>query len=90
MASSSLSRACPPKTAYLVLYNALSAAAWAVVLARTLAAGLARGPPSVYPGVGSWAKWTQTAAATEVLHPMLGAFLFLPPPNTPRRRDRRR
>ncbi|KAM4054591.1 protein tyrosine phosphatase-like protein, PTPLA domain-containing protein [Hirsutella rhossiliensis] len=62
----------PLKTAYLVLYNAASAAAWAVVLARTVSLCALPGPLFVYDGVGQWAKWTQTMAAMEILHSTLG------------------
>lgn len=68
----------PVKTAYLVLYNAVSAAAWSVVLFRTAAAlaapasGEGVGYTGVFPAVGEWTKWTQTLAALEVLHSLLG------------------
>lgn len=62
----------PVKTAYLVLYNAVSAAAWSVVLFRTAAALAAPGYTGVFPAVGEWTKWTQTLAALEVLHSLLG------------------
>lgn len=65
----------PLKTAYLVLYNAASAVAWAVVLGRTIAVCALLGPLFVYDAVGHWAKWTQTMAAMEILHSLLGAPL---------------
>lgn len=65
-----------PKRAYLVAYNAISAVLWSVVLGRTLstlaANGLDKGPAVVYPAVGEWTKWTQTLAALEVVHSLLG------------------
>lgn len=65
-----------PKRAYLVAYNALSALLWSVVLGRTVATlaanGLETGPALVYPAVGEWTKWTQTLAALEILHSVLG------------------
>lgn len=65
-----------PKRAYLVAYNALSAALWSVVLGRTVATlaanGLETGPALVYPAVGEWTKWTQTLAALEIVHSVLG------------------
>ena len=63
----------PVKTAYLVLYNAVSAVAWSVVLGRTLSAAATQGWQHVYPAVGEWTKWTQTMAALEILHSLLGA-----------------
>ena len=68
----------PAKTGYLVLYNFASAVAWSVVLGRTIAICARRGPESVYDGVGEWTKWTQTAAAVEILHSLLGMPAFLP------------
>lgn len=67
-----------PKRAYLVAYNAISALLWSVVLGHTLstllAHGLERGPALVYPAVGEWTKWTQTLAALEIVHSVLGAW----------------
>ncbi|KAH7170411.1 tyrosine phosphatase-like protein [Dactylonectria macrodidyma] len=57
---------------YLILYNAASAAAWSVVLGRTVSLLVSQGPQSVYLGVGEWTKWTQTAAAMEIMHSLLG------------------
>ncbi|KAH7162506.1 tyrosine phosphatase-like protein [Dactylonectria estremocensis] len=57
---------------YLVLYNVASAAAWSVVLGRTVSLLGQQGPQAVYPGVGEWTKWTQTAAAMEILHSLFG------------------
>ncbi|PFH60668.1 hypothetical protein XA68_10580 [Ophiocordyceps unilateralis] len=62
----------PGKTAYLILFNAASAVAWAVVLCRTVTIFSVLGPLFVYDGVGVWTKWTQTLAALEVLHSLLG------------------
>ncbi|KKY29370.1 putative protein tyrosine phosphatase [Diaporthe ampelina] len=65
-----------PKRAYLVAYNAASALLWSVVLGRTAATlaahGLETGPMLVYPAVGEWTKWTQTLAALEIVHSVLG------------------
>lgn len=60
------------KTAYLVLYNFVSAIAWSVVLGRTVIMCATRGPQFVYFGVGEWTKWTQTLAALEILHSVFG------------------
>ncbi|OAQ89203.1 protein tyrosine phosphatase [Purpureocillium lilacinum] len=64
--------ASPVKTAYLVLYNFASAVAWSVVLGRVLAVCALRGPQFTYAAAGEWTKWTQTAAALEILHSLLG------------------
>lgn len=62
----------PVKTTYLILYNALSAAAWSVVLARTISIAINHGPRFVVAGAGEWTKWTQTAAVLEIMHSLLG------------------
>ena len=62
------------KKAYLVLYNFVSAVAWLTVLGRTAAVLYLRNASFVYFAVGSWAKWTQTLAALEILHAALGKF----------------
>lgn len=71
-----------PKRAYLVAYNGISAILWSVVLGRTVATlaanGLDKGPALVYPAVGEWTKWTQTLAALEVVHSLLGMRAFPP------------
>ncbi|PHH63044.1 hypothetical protein CDD81_6375 [Ophiocordyceps australis] len=72
MASKSMP-ASSPRTAYLIAYNAASALAWAVVLGRTLAVSIGRHSPQLaYAVVGHWTKWTQTMAALEVVHSLLG------------------
>lgn len=72
------------KRGYLIAYNALNAVLWSVVLGRTVATlytrGLDAGPGSVYPAVGEWTKWTQTLAALEIVHSLLGESA----PTTPR------
>ncbi|PSR94609.1 tyrosine phosphatase-like protein [Coniella lustricola] len=60
------------KRIYLVVYNALSAALWFVVLSRTAQTFVAKGPEAVFPAVGEWTKWTQTLAGLEILHSVLG------------------
>ncbi|KAM0268884.1 hypothetical protein ACHAQH_009887 [Verticillium albo-atrum] len=64
--------ASPVKNAYLILYNAISAVAWFVVLGRTVALFYLRGADFVHLGVGDWTRWTQTMAGMEVLHALLG------------------
>lgn len=69
------------KRNYLVLYNAVSAATWAVILARTINSCAKNGPGATYDGVGNLVKWAQTAACLEILHSLLGRHLFpLPRP----------
>ena len=75
-------QASPAKTGYLVLYNAVSAAAWSSVLYHTVAIATSQGPRYVHPGIGQWTKWTQTAAALEILHSLFGMPLL--PPHRPR------
>jgi very-long-chain (3R)-3-hydroxyacyl-CoA dehydratase len=65
--------ASPVKTTYLVLYNFLSAIAWATVLGRTVSINALRGPEFVFLVVGEWTRWTQTAALLEVVHAAVGA-----------------
>ncbi|KAJ3942154.1 uncharacterized protein N0V96_007648 [Colletotrichum fioriniae] len=62
----------PLKNGYLIAYNFVSAVAWATVLGRTVALFALRGPHFVHLGVGDWTRWTQTMAAMEVLHALLG------------------
>ncbi|KAL7936031.1 tyrosine phosphatase-like protein [Trichoderma chlorosporum] len=63
----------PVKNAYLILYNAASAIAWALVLQRTVLTLYAGGGPhAVYVTTGEFTKWTQTAAAMEILHSLFG------------------
>ncbi|KAK4069859.1 uncharacterized protein Triagg1_6654 [Trichoderma aggressivum f. europaeum] len=63
----------PVKTAYLILYNAVSAIAWASVLEKTASTLYAGGGPSlVYVTTGEQTKWVQTAAAMEILHSLFG------------------
>ncbi|KAJ3475334.1 hypothetical protein NLG97_g9496 [Lecanicillium saksenae] len=69
MASSS-----PLRTGYLILYNAISAAAWSVVLYRTIVSCVDAdiGFQYTYFEVGDWTRYTQTAACLEILHSLLG------------------
>lgn len=83
MATPAAARPAKPASAlnkgYLILYNAISAIAWSVVLGRTLTLFGMRGPQFVYLGVGQWTKWTQTMAGMEVLHSLLGTSFQLQP-----------
>lgn len=62
----------PAKTTYLILYNAISALLWLVVLGRVVLIESIHGYRSVYTGTGEFTKWTQTLAGLEVLHAALG------------------
>ncbi|KAM3506147.1 hypothetical protein MY10362_002533 [Beauveria mimosiformis] len=62
----------PLRTGYLVLYNAVSAAAWSVVLYRTVLTCVNVGFAYTYFEVGEWTRWTQTAACLEILHSLFG------------------
>lgn len=73
-------RSSPLKNGYLILYNFVSAVAWATVLGRTVALFTLRGPHFVHLGVGDWTRWTQTMAAMEILHALLGEDNALLPP----------
>ncbi|KAK6361614.1 hypothetical protein TWF730_005333 [Orbilia blumenaviensis] len=60
------------KANYLVAYNTLSSALWAVVLVRTILINIRQGPEKVYEGVGEYTKWTQTLATMEIVHALAG------------------
>ena len=64
-----------PKKQYLILYNFISALAWLVVLGRVVLLVPLVGFGRVYPGVGYFAKWTQTVALLEIVHAATGLFL---------------
>ncbi|TVY34751.1 putative very-long-chain (3R)-3-hydroxyacyl-CoA dehydratase [Lachnellula subtilissima] len=61
-----------PKKQYLILYNFASALSWLVVLGRVVLLVPMVGFGRVYPGVGYYAKWTQTVALLEVVHAATG------------------
>ncbi|KAK4165355.1 hypothetical protein QBC43DRAFT_32419 [Cladorrhinum sp. PSN259] len=61
-----------PKKAYLVLYNAASAIAWAAVLGRVAVVLGWRGPAFVPLVVDNFARITQTFAVVEILHALTG------------------
>lgn len=73
-ASKSARRPSPsnPKTAYLILYNFVSALLWSVVLGRVVLIGALRGWHNVFLGTSEFTKWTQTLAGLEVLHAATG------------------
>lgn len=60
------------RTSYLVAYNAASAIAWATVLGRVVAVFLMRGPALVPVTVDNFVRNTQTFAALEMVHSLLG------------------
>jgi very-long-chain (3R)-3-hydroxyacyl-CoA dehydratase len=70
------------KKAYLILYNAVSAVAWATVLGRVAVVIWLKGAPFVPLVVDNFARITQTCAIMEVLHAFTGAY-FLPQPDVP-------
>lgn len=67
-------------TAYLLVYNALSAALWATVLAKVVLTAAGKGVASgaVYVEAERFTRLTQTVAGLEVLHSLLGSLLHLP------------
>jgi very-long-chain (3R)-3-hydroxyacyl-CoA dehydratase len=70
-----------PKKAYLILYNAASAIAWATILGRVVAVLGYKGAPFFVPlVVDNFARITQTCAIMEILHALTGAstYPFLP------------
>lgn len=64
------------KRQYLMSYNAISAALWLGVLGRVimlgLHGGLEKGPQEVYEGSERYTRLSQSLAAMEVLHCILG------------------
>lgn len=62
------------RKSYLLLYNAASAVAWATVLGRVIAVFLLRGPVLVPAGVDTFVRNTQSFAALEIIHSLLGAY----------------
>ncbi|CAD0047447.1 unnamed protein product, partial [Aureobasidium pullulans] len=65
------------KTGYLVLYNAISTILWGTILGRVLLIAGVHGTRYVFPGVGEFAKWTQTLALLEVVHAAVGELRFV-------------
>ena len=63
-----------PKKAYLVLYNAASAVAWATILGRVAVVAYLKGAPLVPLVVSAFARVTQTFAIMEVFHALTGEF----------------
>jgi very-long-chain (3R)-3-hydroxyacyl-CoA dehydratase len=66
---------CGPVKGYLVLYNLVSCAGWAIVLVQSLYHLLIHGSDSyatLYPVIGDTLRWVQTAALLEILHSLLG------------------
>lgn len=67
----------PLKNGYLALYNGVSTILWGTILGRVLLISLVHGTRYVFPGVGEFAKWTQTLALLEVLHAAVGELICL-------------
>jgi len=65
------------KSRYLILYNALNASLWLVVLIRTVITIIQDGPGSTYDTVGGFTKWTQTIATLEIIHAVLGGIYHI-------------
>ncbi|KAK4455911.1 hypothetical protein QBC34DRAFT_388292 [Podospora aff. communis PSN243] len=61
-----------PKNAYLVLYNAASAIAWATVLGRVTVAYSTDGAEAVPAAVDNFARVTQSFAIMEIFHALTG------------------
>ena len=61
------------KKFYLVIYNAASMMLWQIIMFRVILFG-SFGGVSVYHGAGEFTKWTQTFAALEIVHSLLGMF----------------
>ncbi|EAQ91103.1 hypothetical protein CHGG_03038 [Chaetomium globosum CBS 148.51] len=67
-----------PKKAYLILYNAASAVAWATILGRVAVVLGWKGAPFVPLVVDNFARITQTFAIMEVVHALtVASRLFL-------------
>lgn len=65
------------KKAYLIAYNSASAVAWTTILGRVALVLYLKGPHLVHLSVDNFARTTQTFASLEILHSLLGSFLFL-------------
>ncbi|KAK3368137.1 tyrosine phosphatase-like protein [Podospora didyma] len=61
-----------PKKAYLILYNAASAIAWATILGRVAVVYFWKSPAFVSLVVDNFARITQTFAIMEILHALTG------------------
>jgi len=66
-----------PSKQYLIIYNFVSSMLWLVVLGRVLLLVPLVGIENVYGGVGEFSKWTQTGALLEVVHAMVGEFVWV-------------
>lgn len=64
------------RKSYLVAYNAASAVAWATVLGRVIAVFCLRGPVLVPVSVDNFVRNTQTFAALEMVHSLLGMCIY--------------
>ena len=76
-----------PKKAYLILYNTVSAIAWATVLGRVALVFFWKGAFFVPLVVDNFARITQTCAIMEILHALTGALPLFPPTTPPRPRS---
>lgn len=62
----------PLRKGYLVLYNAASAVAWAMILVRVATVYFNNGPGAVPLVVDDFARVTQTFAVMEIFHALTG------------------
>ncbi|KXT12574.1 hypothetical protein AC579_2099 [Pseudocercospora musae] len=60
------------RTAYLILYNSISALLWTTVLGRVILIAILHGYQSVFAGTANFTRWTQTLAGLEVVHAAIG------------------
>lgn len=67
-----MSRELPPTKRYLVAYNSLEAALWAVILTRLIIAGQSYTYSEAHDEVSTLILWVQTSAVLEILHVALG------------------
>lgn len=65
-----------PQWAYLIGYNAISALLWAFIFGRTAAVALSNGLSEVYlyPSVRITTLLTQSLAALDILHSIIGTL----------------
>ncbi|MBE7179853.1 MAG: protein tyrosine phosphatase-like domain-containing protein [Terriglobus roseus] len=70
------------QTAYLALYNLVSAILWGVIFVRVALVTPGWGSAYVYESTGAFVKWTQTLAALEIGHSVFGTTLPCPPKKT--------
>ena len=65
------------KKAYLLLYNGVSAASWAILGSRVALALAAGKAASLSPGIDAFARNVQTPAIMEILHAVAGELALI-------------